>query len=75
MIFSHGFYYLWSGMMIGLNLGVVIAVVLGWLYLFLRLVLYFLFKLCFYSLPMRYYVILYFSTIYLLFIIIGIFGR
>lgn len=62
--------------MIGLNFGVVvIAVVLGWLYLFLRLVLYFLFKLCFYSLPMRYYVILYFSTIYLLFIIIGIFGR
>ena len=70
MIFSHGFYYLWSGMMIGLNLGVVvIAVVLGWLYLFLRLVLYFLFKWRFYSLPMRYYVILYFLTIVLLWFI------
>ena len=54
---NHGFYYLWSVMMIGLNFGVVVvAVVLGWLYLFLRLVLYFL-------------------TIYLLFIIIGIFDR
>lgn len=63
--------YLWSGMMIGLNFGVVVvAVVLGWLYLFLRLVLYFLFKWRSYSLPMRYYVILYFLTIVLLWFII-----
>lgn len=67
MIFSHGFYYLWSGVMIGLNFGVVvIAVVLGWLYLFLRLVLYFWFKWRFYPLPIRYYVILYFLTMVLL---------
>lgn len=71
MIFSHGFCCLWSDVMIGLNLGVVvIAVVLGWLYLFLRLVLYFLFKWRFYSLPIRYYVILYFLTMVLLWFII-----
>lgn len=35
MIFSHGFCCLWSGMMNALNLGVVVvAVILGWLYLF-----------------------------------------
>lgn len=67
MIFSHGFCCLWSGMMNALNLGVVVvAVILGWLYLFLRLVLYFLFKWRFYSLPIRYYVILYFLTMVLL---------
>lgn len=57
--------------MIGLNFGVVvIAVVLGWLYLFLRLVLYFWFKWRFYPLPIRYYVILYFLTMVLLWFII-----
>lgn len=62
--------------MVGLNFGVVVlAVILGWIYIFIRIVLCHVFNYQLYSLPIRYYVILYLLTIYLLFIIIGIFRR
>lgn len=57
--------------MVGLNFGVVVlAVILGWIYIFIRIVLCHVFNYQLYSLPIRYYVVLIFLTIILFWIII-----